>query len=495
MTFEEYVKLDATAIAALIQRGEVTPTEITEIAIGRATKVNTQTNAIVHPMYDIAREMARSISSSAPLAGVPLLIKDLGIEVEGVPKREGCRALQGYISASDSWITQQYRKAGCVFMGKTNTPEFGLTPYTEPALYGPCRNPWDLTRTTGGSSGGSAAAVASGITPLATASDGGGSIRIPASCCGLFGLKPSRGRISMAPEHGEGWSGAVSEGCVSRSVRDSALFLDCVRGNAPGDPFVIKPPIRPYTEEVLQSPGQLRIGYSTAHPFGKSAHPDVVAAVRHTATLLESLGHIVEEVTLPYDQTDLTKVFLMMSFGEASATVASLEDHLGRKPKMSDVEPSTWALYLLGQSFTAMDYVIQRRKWDDVCRRMGQFHTNYDILLTPTVSEPPFLKGSLQMSPTERRLIKFINVVRMPGLLKTNIDELAEKIFDFIPHTPISNMTGQPSASIPLFWTKEGLPVGSMITAAFGREDLLFRLAAQLEEAQPWFHLLPDLKA
>lgn len=493
MTFEEYRKHDAIALAELIKKGEITATEIAEIAIKRAEYVNPKINAIVHPMYDMARQMAQNIKSDSPLAGVPFLIKDLGIEVEGVPKKEGSKAYSSYISKEDSWITTKFRDAGLVFMGKTNTPELGLTPYTEPEIHGPCLNPWDTTKTTGGSSGGSAAAVAAGITPIATASDGGGSIRIPASCCGLFGLKPSRGRISMGPVYGEGWSGAVSEGCVSRSVRDSAHFLDLVSGPMPGDPFVIAPPSKNYADEVQQTPPKLKIGYSASNPLGKDSHPDIIKAIEHSVKLLESLGHSVEEVPLPYHKTDLTEIFIMMSFGEGAATVEAFEEHTGRKPKMSDMEPSTWALNLLGQLYKAKDYVRQRRKWDEICRRMGAFHTKYDLLLTPTVSMPPFPTGSLQPTQSERRLIKIIDMLGLKSLLKIRVDELAEKIFDFIPHTPISNMTGQPSASVPLYWTDYNLPVGSMFTAAFGREDLLFQLSGQLERAQPWFNKVPAI--
>lgn len=493
MDFQEYRQYDALGLAALIRKKEIVSSELLELAIERAEAVNPRLNAIIYPLYERARRQALVTSPETPFAGVPFLLKDLTIELAGTPYSQGCAALRDNVSVQTSEMVRRLEEAGLVFLGKTNTPEFGLTPYTEPKAFGPTRNPWDLSRTPGGSSGGSAAAVAAGITPMATASDGGGSIRIPASCCGLFGLKPSRGRVSLGPQHGEGWQGAAMENCVTRSVRDSAALLDVIRGNMPGDPFPAHAPQRPYLEEVGRTPDTLRVGFSVDHPLGQELDPSCVEAVRKTATLLESLGHQVEEVDFPFHRQDLAESFIFMIMGETAATVNNLQAQLGRPPTRRDVEPNTWALTLLGKSLTAEQFVTARRQWNEVARRMGAFHQRYDLLLTPVTAMPPFPIGTLQPSAGERRLINFVNRFNLGWLAKSNINQLAEKVFSYIPFTPLANMTGQPSMSVPMHWTDEGIPVGSMFTAPMGREDMLYRLAGQLERAQPWFEKTPPL--
>jgi len=493
MTFEEYRRYDALGLAELVKKGDITAAELTEIAIQRAEAVNPSINAISYKMYDTAREMANVVDVEAPFVGVPFLIKELGIHVKGTPQRRGSKGYENYISTDDSFLTQQFRTAGFTFLGKSNTPEFGLTPYTEPKAYGATRNPWDTKRTAGGSSGGSAAGVAAGIVPIATASDGGGSIRIPASCNGLFGLKSSRGRVSLGSQHGEWWSGAVVEGCVSRSVRDSAAFLDWVIGNAPGDLYLTPYPERPYSEEIERSPKSLKIGFSNKHTLGQVIDPECIKAVEKAAKLLESLGHHVEEVSLPYRKEDLTEVFLTMVVAEVAADLEEMSRNIGRKVRLTDVETTTYALSLLGNAFSAKDFALRKRQWNDIARRMGAFHQNYDLLLTPTVSMPPFEIGTLQPASSELSALNIINTLGLSSVLKTMVNPLAEKTFAYIPHTPISNMTGQPSMSVPLHWTTEDLPVGVMFTAALGREDLLLQLAGQLEKAQPWFAKTPDL--
>lgn len=493
MTFEEYRRYDALGLAELVKKGEIPVSELTEIAIQRAEAVNPIINAISYKMYDTAREMSKVVDLEAPFVGVPFLIKELGIHVKDTPQRRGSKGYENYISKEDSFLTQKFRTAGFTFLGKSNTPEFGLTPYTEPKAYGATRNPWDTNRTAGGSSGGSAAGVAAGIVPIATASDGGGSIRIPASCNGLFGLKPSRGRVSLGSQAGEWWSGAVVEGCVSRSVRDTAAFLDWVTGNAPGDLYLTPIPEKPYSEEVTLNSGQLKIGFSTKHTLGQTIDPECVKAVEKTAKLLESLGHTLEEVPLPYRKEDLTEVFLLMVFAECAADLETLSQFLGRKVRPSDVETATYALGLLGNAFSAKDFAYRKRQWNDLARRMGAFHEEYDLLLTATVAMPPFEIGALQPSSSEISALNVINTLGLSSVLKTMVNPLAEKTFAYIPHTAITNMTGQPAMSVPLHWTPDNLPVGLMFTAALGREDILFRLAGQLEQAQPWFDKVPKL--
>jgi len=493
MTFTEYRKFDALGLVELVKEREVTPLELTEIAIARAEAVNPAINAITFKMYDLARQMAKNTDFSTPFAGVPFLIKELGIHIKGTPLRRGCKGFQKYVSTEDSILTQKFRAGGFTFLGRTNTPEFGLTPYTESKFFGPARNPWNTKCTVGGSSGGSGAAVAAGIAPIATASDGGGSIRIPASCNGLFGIKPSRGRVTLGNPAGEWWSGAVVEGCVSRSVRDSAAFLDWVIGNEVGELYLTKLPERPYAHEAQTDPKSLKIGFSNKHTLGHEIHPECIKATENAAKLLESLGHKVEEVALPYQKEDLTEVFLMMVVAEVAADLEELSKHLGRKARPSDVETTTYALNLLGRTFSAKDFTIQKRRWNDLARRMGAFHQKYDLLLTPTLSMPPFEIGALQPSATEITSLNLINKLGLGSALKAMVGPLADKTFSYIPHTAITNMTGQPSMSVPLHWTAENLPVGVMFVAELGREDILFQLAGQLEQAQPWFEKMPNL--
>lgn len=493
MTFEEYRRHDALGLASLVAKGEVTPAELLDIAIHRSEAVNPALNAIIHKMYDEARAAAKYVRPEGPFAGVPFLVKDLGMEVKGTPMRSGCRGYFKYVSTEDSFVVQKMRAAGLVIFGKTNTPEFGLTPFTEPLLFGPTHNPWNTEHTPGGSSGGSAAAVAAGIVPMASANDGGGSIRMPASCCGLFGLKSSRGRSSWSKLFGEMWNGAVSEGCVSRSVRDSAAYLDAIMGAAPGDPYVIEPPQRPYLQEVGAKPGKLRIGFSTAHTLSLPVDPACQKAVEKTVDILRSEGHTVEEVALPYKKEDLTKAFFVIVAGEIAATLKILSEYLGRKVRPSDVEPNTYALHLLGKNFTAADYAYSKHKWNEICRRVADFHTRYDLLLTPTLGQRPFRTGALQNTRAESRLVSIVNTLGLGSAVRTQIDPLAEKIYDWMPWTAFANITGQPSMSVPLHWTEESLPVGTMFTARYGEEDLLFRLAGQLEKAAPWAEKFPQI--
>ncbi|PTM09301.1 MAG: amidase [Bacteroidetes bacterium] len=487
MTFTEYRQHDALGLATLVAQGQVSPQELLALAIARAEEVNPALNAIILPLYEQARKQATNLPPTGAFRGVPFLLKDLGLELRDTPLRSGSRATEGLVSPENSHLVQLFQQAGLLIMGKTNTPEFGLTPFTEPAAFGPSRNPWHTDYTTGGSSGGSAAAVAGGIVPMATASDGGGSIRIPASCCGLFGLKPSRGRLSLGPGAGESWSGAVVEGCNSRSVRDSAAFLDAFAGPMAGELHYAPAPAAPYSAVIREAPGQLRIGFSTQHTLGLKVEADCVQAVEAAAKMLADLGHIVEEVPLPYHREDLTKTFLHMIMGEVNAELKRQGVARGSKVRRSEVEPSTYALHLLGEVTSAGDFAYFRGQWNDLARRQGHFHQSYDCLLTPTLAMAPFPTGTLQPTAAERALVAVITHLRLGRLMKANVEMLAEKIFGFIPYTAIANMTGQPAMSVPLHWNAQGLPVGIMLTAALYREDILFRLAAQLEQAHPWF--------
>jgi amidase len=486
MNFSEYRQYDATGLAELIQKKEISAAELLETAIARAEAVNPRINAIIHPLYELARATAQS-NLRGTFAGVPFLIKDLGLELKGSPMRVGCHAYEGYSSAESSYAVQKMQEAGLVIMGKTNTPEFGLTPFTEPTHFGPTRNPWNLEHSPGGSSGGSAAAVAAGIVPMATASDGGGSIRIPASCCGLFGLKPSRGRISLGPKYGEMWSGAVVESCVSRSVRDTAAYLDALAGPMPGDAYALPAPALPYTAIWNQKPGSLRIAYSTVHPLGLVVDPACKEAVAKMVQHLTALGHQVEEaLPLPYFREDLTERFLTIVAGESEAELQQLSKFLKRRPTTAEVETNTYALALLGRTFKAGDFAQAKKEWNEIAQRLARFHQQYDLLLTPTIASRPIKIGALQNSAAEQALLRFVNALNLGAMVKASIGQLADKAFGYIPWTPFANMTGQPSMSIPALWTAENLPVGTMFTASLGREDLLLQLAGQLEEVLDW---------
>ena len=482
LTFEEYRAHDALALAALVKNGDTSPEELLEVAIRRVEEVNPELNAVIHKFYDQGRAAAGQVDKNAPFAGVPFLVKDLGMELTGVPMRIGSRGYAGYVSSADSHAVKKMRRAGLVIFGKTNTPEFGLTPFTEPELFGPTRNPWNPAYSPGGSSGGSAAAVAAGIVPIATANDGGGSIRIPASCCGLFGLKPSRGRVSWAGLPGEMWSGAAVEGSLSRSVRDAAAYLDVIQGAAPGDSYIIQAPTRPYLQEVTTTPPPLRIGYTAAHTFGMTVDGACETALHNAVDALRSAGHLVEEAPLPYRKEDLSDAFLVVIAGEAASSLEVLARHLGRRVRPSDVEASTYALALLGRAFSAGDYAFAKYKWGEISRRIAAFHERYDLLVTPTLATRPIRTGALQPTATERRLMTIVNSLGLGSAIKATIGQLAEKFYGYIPWTPFANLTGQPSMSMPFHWTtEEGLPIGVMFTARLGEENVLFQLAGQLE--------------
>ncbi len=495
MNFQEYRKHDATALAELVKKKEVTPQELLEIAIKRAEEVNPKLNAVVTKLYDFGQQQINNVDANAEFAGVPYLIKDLGPQLKGTRYTQGSKYLKNNISKENSVVTDRMLKAGLVIFGKTNTSEFGLTPFTEPALFGAAHNPWNLDYTTGGSSGGSAAAVAAGIVPMASASDGGGSIRIPASCNGLFGMKPTRGRITLGTTSGEEWGGSVCEGVVSRSVRDSALYYDIMSGASSGDPYIIQKPEKRYADEIKLSAGKLKIGYSLDFPEGFNFKKDDenVKAIQSTVQLLKDLGHEVAEVKLPYKKEMFIGLFTMMIYGELSASLTFLELEHGRKLSPANFEPNTWLLYKLGKSYSAHDFAFQKLKWNQICRTMAVFHSKYDILLTPTLGMKPFKIGALQSSKIEDGALRFLNTIGISSVLKYTkvVETIAAKTFNWIPCAPISNITGQPSMTIPLHWSKENLPVGVMFTGKQNDEGLLFRLAAQLETAKPWFDNVP----
>jgi len=492
--FSDYDRYDGLGLAELIRKGEVSAREVCEAAIRRIEALNPALNAVIQPMFDLGRRAVEAGLPDGPFRGVPFLLKDLMAAYAGVPLTAGSRACRNYIPDRDSELVRRFKQAGLVVLGKTNCPEFGLLGVTEPELHGPTRNPWDAGRTPGGSSGGSAAAVAAGMTPLASAGDGGGSIRIPASHCGLFGLKPSRGRNPTGPAYGAVWQGAVVEHALTRSVRDSAALLDATHGADAGAPYVIAPPERPYSEEVKREPGVLKIAFNTRSPIGTAVHPECVRAVEETARLLEGLGHAVEAAQPDLNGEALAKSYLTMYFGEMAADIEALTSILGRKATRSDVESLTWTLGLMGRTFSAGHFVRSLREWDIAARQMGRFHETYDLYLTPTVAFPPVRIGELAPKPAERVAMNVINALGLGKLLQLSgiTDKLAIESLSKTPFTQLANFTGLPAMSVPLHWTADGLPCGVQFIGRFGGEAALFRLAAQLEAARPWFDRRPD---
>jgi len=496
-SFKEYAQYDGLGLAELVRKKEVSPAEICEEAITRIERVNPALNAVITPMYDLARKVVEKPLPNGPFTGVPFLLKDLLADFAGVRQTMGSKACKNYIPTQDSELVKRYKQAGLVILGKTNTPEFGLLGVTEPELHGPTRNPWNTNHTPGGSSGGSAAAVASGMVPLASANDGAGSIRIPASCCGLFGLKVSRGRTPNGPAYGKTFQGAVVEHVISRTVRDSAAILDATQGADVGALYVIAPPSRPYLDEIEQSPGRLKIAFNTQSPIDTAVHPECIRAVEHTVGLLEELGHKLEEARPEIDGRALAKSLITLYSGVIAETMDELKSVLGRKAKPSDVEAITWTIGLLGRTYSAGHFVKAMNEWELAARTMGRFHETYDIYLTPTLAYPPVKIGELAPKPVELALLKTINLLGLGRLLIASgiTDKLEVESLAKTPFTQLANFTGQPAMSVPLYWTADQLPCGVHFMGRYGDEAALLRLAAQLEKAQPWFDKRPAVFA
>ena len=496
MTREEYTRHDATGLAALVRAREVTPLELIEVAVEQLERVNPEINAVVYRMDDEARALASSVDRDAVFAGVPFLAKDLGSNYAGHPTSGGSRVAAGLVAEEDTELVRRLRTTGVSVLGKTSTPEFGLLPYTEPELWGPCRNPWSLDRTPGGSSGGSAAAVAAGIVPMAGGGDGAGSIRIPASCCGLFGLKPSRGRIPPGPRDAEPWQGCVTEHVLTRSVRDSAAMLDATHGPEAGSPYRIAPPGRPFAEEVEAAPGRLRIAWTTVPWLGSTdPHPDCMEAVADAVRLLERLGHRVTEATPRFDGRAFAQAFMYMVVGEVGADFEDLLQDLGRPPRRGEVETLTWALDLVAKTVSAKDLASSLRLLERSGKVVGRFFANYDILVTPTVATPPPRIGELVPGRIEQLQLGLMSALGSGTLINATrtLDRIADGAFEFLPWTPVFNISGQPAMSVPLHWNAAGLPVGVHFAARTGDEAMLLRLAGQLERERPWFDRVPHV--
>jgi amidase len=489
----EYDRLDALGLAALVARREVTALELLEAALERADRRDPALNALVGRYDDEARARARGSLPPGPLSGVPFVLKDLLATWKGHPYTCSTRLMEGYVAAEDAEIVRRFQAAGLVLFAQTNTPELGIMGVTEPRLRGPTRNPWDPAHTPGGSSGGSAAAVAARIVPAAHGNDGGGSLRIPASACGIFALKPSRGRVTLAPAFGEAMGGFATDGVLTRSVRDSAALLDAIDGPAPGDPYAAPPKAGPYLAEVGASPGRLRVAVTREALFARTTHPDCSAAVDAAAALLSELGHEVVEARPAFPRDALVWAYLVTLAAQVAADVAAAARAGGRRPRSGDLEPETAALAAAGRVLSACDLVQARVELERATRPVAAFFERHDVLLTPTMARPPVRIGELALRPHERVALGVVARLRSRRLMERLFEDIAARSFDATGNTMLFNQTGQPAMSVPLHWNAAGLPVGVQVAGRFGDEATLFRLAAQLEAARPWVGRLPPL--
>lgn len=474
LSLEEYVQRDGLALADLVARGEVNREEIIASAEKANELVNDQLNAIVLPMFDHARarlldEAARPLGG---LSGAPIVMKDEYQSVAGIPTSQSSRLVQGWTRDYNTTIVERYNAAGIQIVGKANLPEFGASVTTEPVATGPSNNPWDLSRNTGGSSGGSAAAVAAGIVPMAYSTDGAGSIRIPASCCGVFGLKPTRARTPTGPDGYEYWNGLCLEHAITKSVRDSAALLDATDAFERGAPYPAPPKARPFLDETCADPGQLRIGVSSRSPLGNAVDADCIAAVEETAKLCESLGHNVEWAEPMFDARAMAEAMKTLLRVHLALGISDIASIMGRAAGPDNVESAHWQLAEQGKAISAPQFLAALETLGKVARQAAQFWSEYDLWLTPTLARLPLTHGTI-----------FAN--------DPDPEKYIRDYFEFVPFTPLANVTGNPAMSVPLFWNESDLPVGTHFTADFGREDVLFRLGGQLEQARPWTHRQP----
>ncbi|TVQ91662.1 MAG: amidase [Deltaproteobacteria bacterium] len=494
MPFAEFENYDAVGLAELVRAGEVSPAELVEAAIARVEARNPELNAVVHTMFEQARQAVSQGLPEGPMRGVPFLLKDLHADVAGHPTTAGSALSEGLLASEDSTLVERYRRAGLVLLGKTNVPELGIMGVTESRHLGPARNPWNPDHTPGGSSGGAAAAVAARMVPVAHASDGGGSIRIPASHCGLVGLKPSRARTPSGPLHGPGWGGLSVEHVVSRTVRDSAALLDASHGSEPGAPYQVVPPDRPFLDEVGVDPGKLRIAFTPRALLAGEAHGDCVTAVERAATMLSELGHEVEIAEPTFDPIALRRAY----FGYVACGVAgdlqALARRQGRAASPSDVEPTTWVFNQIGHALRGADVEQHHRAAHALGFSLAAFFGTYDLWLTATCARPPARVGELYPDASKERLMKALRFVGTRTVLLSALDRLAAEALSATPNTQLANLSGIPAISIPLHRNGAGMPVGVQLMAPLGAEARLLRVASQLEVAHPWIDATPVLK-
>ena len=493
MDLPEYLTADATTLAGLVSANKVTPTELLALARERRDQVDTHLNAIIVDLDEIADARAADAKLSGPFAGVPFLVKDLGQEYAGLPTARGSRSVSADVADQHALVTRRFLDAGLVVLGKTNTPEFGAKGITETDLFGPARNPWNIDHTPGGSSGGSGAAVAAGIVPAAGANDGGGSIRIPAACNGLVGLKVSRGISPYGPQGGEPLFGMTVQGVVSRTVRDTAALLDTIIGPDPYAAYQAAYPTTPFAEILGRRPDRLRIGYSASSAINSDVHPEAVAAVEEAARQLTELGHHVEQVEPPHDDEALARDFLALWFGQVHRQVQEIKQRLGSPD--SEFEADTLASAELGRAAGLDAFLSAFEHINDHVHALADFHETYDLFLTPTLARPPLKVGEIDTPPRLQRAARVLAKVRGGKALAATgiIDQLIHDNLSWVPYTQLANLTGRPAISLPLHWTAEGLPLGVQLVGRLGADGLLVQLAAELEEAAPWFHRYAEL--
>lgn len=489
--FKEYTQYDGMGLAELVNKGEVHPSEILEAAIARAEALNPSLNVIIHTFYDRARKMAQGPLPEGPFKGVPFLLKDLVEYFEGEPMTMGSRGIR-YIPKEHCELMKRYLKTGLVPFGKTNTPEFGLTITTEPKAHGPSHNPWKQGVSTGGSSGGSAASVAAGIVPLASGSDGGGSIRFPSACCGVFGMKPSRGLNPMGPQQGEGWDGAGASHVITRSVRDSAAMMDQTAGPEIGSPYRVSRDDKSYLDAIRIPPPPLRIAFSRKPFMDTTLHPEAILGLEQTAKRLESLGHHVEEADPAIDRAHFWKHYVTVISANIAFEAQRIKKEFG-KGAYRKLEPATHSMAMIGRSLTACDMVQSKMAWHEMQLAFGRFLETYDVFLTPTLVNPPFSHGAVNASALDEFSMSLSSLFPIGRILmKTGLVRLfSKKTLNQMGFTAIGNVTGLPGMSVPLHWTKDGLPLGMLFTGRMCGEHTLYRLAGQLEQATPWFNKRP----
>jgi amidase len=491
--FPEFDTYDALGLAELVRKRKVKAGEILEESIRRIEEHNPRINAVINKLYDRARTAIEAGLPHGPFMGVPFLLKDLVFQLEGVPTSGGNRVLKNYPAPHDSELVRRWKAAGVVILGKTNVPELGLTPFTEPEAFGACRNPWDTTRITSGSSGGSAAAVAARMVPIAAANDGGGSLRGPASACGVFGFKPTRGSTPTGPDFGEIWQGFHADHVLTLSVRDSAAMLDLTHGEDAGAPYVAPPRKRPFLQELATEPGTLRIAFTTKPFLDTPLHADVVKATKDAAALLQELGHEVVEAAPEVEAEQFVRDFVAIAAGETRAALELISRRTGRRLWNRDYEELTYAVGLFGKALSAADFAGAANRLQRVARSVAPFFEAYDVLLTPVLGSPPGHVGSLQLASSEKSQLRLLGGLNAAWLLKRAValDVLATRAFDQMPWLPLFNVTGQPAMSVPLYWTDAGLPIGVQMVGRFAADGSLLRLAAQLERARPWLQRIP----
>ncbi len=471
-----YSQYDGLGLAKLVRQNEVTPSELLEHALAGIDAVNPQLNGVVARLADLAEAEIAAGLPDGPFKGVPFLVKELGVQAKGAPSRCGSKLTEDLVAVADSELMKRFRAAGLVTTAMTASPEFGFNPTCESVFYGPTHNPWDLGRSPGGSSGGSAAMVAAGVVPVAHANDGGGSIRIPASCCGLVGLKPTRNRVPTGPSFGDWLNGLAIELIVSRSVRDTAAMLDAVQGPDTGPPDIITPPERPYLDEMETPPGNLRIGWTATPISGVDVHPDVVDGLHNTVKLMESLGYELVEEKFDIDWNHFFEALLTIWTAYLTWAIDALANAVKSTPSLENMERVTWELYHHGKSLSAMDMHNALANFNTVNRQTGAMFERFDLLLTPTIAQPPLPLGTLDQNA-----------------VGVDAREWTRQVFDWVPFTPLFNTTGQPAISLPLHWSPDGLPIGMQFAAKLNDEATLIRLAAQLEEAKPWIEQKPPV--